>query len=94
MHPYKVTKDLLPEREERGKKNANETRTPFRSLPQYILCSKYLLWNHHQMTFCHPAEADTQPVSKLPSPKMVLSLTSVTSLLYISKELNNTNQVS
>lgn len=79
MHPYKVTKDLFPERGGGGekKKKANkETRTPFRSLPQYILCSKYLLWNHHQMTFCHPAEADAQPVSKQPSPKMVLSLTS------------------
>lgn len=42
MHPYKVTKDLFPERGEGGgKKKANkETRTPFRSLPQYILCSK------------------------------------------------------
>lgn len=79
MHPYKVTKDLFPEKGEgeKKKKEANEeTRTPFRSLPQYILCSKYLLWNHHQMTFCHPAEADAQPMSKLPSPKMVLSLTS------------------
>lgn len=78
MHPYKVTKDLFPERGEGGGKKKQTKKQEHLSdpFPNTFFVQNNLLWNHHQMTFCHPAEADAQPVSKPPSPKMVLSLTS------------------
>lgn len=64
--------------------------------PNTFFVQNYLLWNHHQMTCCHLAEA--QPASKVSPPaerKFAFPHLRVSSLLLdILKELNNTNQVS